>query len=132
MKRAALISSLLTWAAFSLAWLCIIIIRSYLQYGEVNLTTQMLALPPAVLPLVLALPAIVILGAERLVGNRGTALSILLGACTSALQALLILQVSRDDPIFAGYSWPLVIAANLVPGASWAFFYRWFASHRQI
>jgi hypothetical protein len=84
-----------------------------------------------VLPFVTALPAIVIFGFDGLIGHRGTALTIVVGACTSALQAFLILQISQDHLIFEGYSWPLVIVTNLVPGASWAFFYCWFASHRQ-
>lgn len=128
----ALFSSLLTWATLSLAWICTVTSRSYLYYGELAYNSQMFLLPLVLLPFVLALPAIVILILERSSGPRGTTLNTVVGACASALQACLILWVTRDDPNFAGYSRMLVIVANLIPGAFWGFFYSLIARRRQL
>jgi hypothetical protein len=122
-KRVAFLAFLSTWATLWLAWVCVTITRSYLHYGDVVPSSQMWLLPLAVLPLVLALPAIVTLGLERFGLLSTTTLMMIAGACTSALQAFIILEAFGDDPLFAGYSRPLLVMSNLIPGAAWGLVY---------
>lgn len=122
-KRVVFLAFLSTWAVLWVAWVSVKVFRSYMHYGDVIYGIQMWLLPLAVMPLVLALPAIITLGLERFGALRGAVLMIVVGACTSALQAFFVLEASGNDPLFTAYSRPLLIISNLIPGATWGLVY---------